>query len=53
MAEWKAEKSVGSGSLAHKVSEVKKTLMETGVEATVLQFWQMIWLQFVCVLKIK
>lgn len=34
MAEWKAEKSVGSGSLAHKVSEVKKTLMETGVEAT-------------------
>lgn len=30
----KAEKNVGSGSLAHGVSEVKRTLLETGVEAT-------------------
>lgn len=30
----KAEKIVGSGSLAHEVSEVKRTLLETRVEAT-------------------
>lgn len=34
MEDWKAEKNVGSGSLAHGVSEVKRTLLETGVEAT-------------------